>query len=59
MGSNPTQAKGVVLFLIGFTLICVGLALNVSVISLLLGLVAIGIAIALFLKAKPWEHREE
>ena len=59
MGSNPTQAKGVVLFLVGFTLICIGLALDYSVISLLLGVVIVGVAIALFLKAKPWEHREE
>lgn len=59
MGSNSTQAKGVVLFLVGFTLICVGLALDYSVISLLLGLVALGISFALFLKCKPWEHREE
>jgi len=59
MGSNPTQAKGVVLFLIGFTLICIGLALNISVISLLLGVVAVGVSIALFLRCKPWERGEE
>jgi purine-cytosine permease-like protein len=59
MGANSTQAQGVTLFLVGFTLICVGLALDYSVISLLLGLVAVGISIALFLKCKPWEHREE
>lgn len=59
MGSNPTQAKGVVLFLVGFTLIAAGLALDYSIISLLAGFVAVAIAIVLFLKCKPWEHREE
>ena len=59
MGANPTQAQGVALFLIAFTLIAAGLAGNISMIPLLLGLVVLAISIALFLKAKPWEHREE
>jgi hypothetical protein len=59
MGANPTQAHGVVLFLIAFTLIAAGLAMNVGVILLLLGLVALAVSIGLFLKAKPWEHSEE
>ena len=42
MGANPTQAQGVVLFLVGFTLIAAGLAADVSLISLVLGLAAAG-----------------
>ena len=59
MGANPTQAQGVLLFLAGFTLIAAGLAENIGVIWLILGLVAVAISIGLFLKAKPWEHNEE
>lgn len=59
MGANPTQAQGVLLFLVGFTLIAAGLAENIGVIWLLLGLVSVGISIGLFLKAKPWEHNED
>ena len=58
MGANPTQAQGIVLFLIAFTLIAGGLAGNISFIPLLLGLVALAVSIGLFLKAKPWEHQE-
>lgn len=59
MGANPTQAQGVALFFVAFTLIAGGLAGNVSMIPLLLGLVALAVSIARFLKAKPWEHSEE
>jgi hypothetical protein len=59
MGANPTQAQAVALFLVAFTLIAVGLAADVSLISLLLGLAFLVGSIALFLKCKPWEHGEE
>ena len=59
MGANPTQAQGVTLFLVGFTLIAAGLAQNIGIISLLLGLVAVAAAIGLFVKCKPWEHSED
>ena len=59
MGANPTQARGLVLFLIGFTLIAAGLAMDISVVSLLLGAVALAASIGLFLKCKPWEQIEE
>jgi hypothetical protein len=59
MGANPTQAQGVLLFLVGFTLIAIGLAQNIGVIWLILGLVGVAISIGLFLKAKPWEHNED
>ncbi len=59
MGANPTQAQAVVLFLVAFTMIAAGFAANVSVIAVVVGLALLGVSIALFLKCKPWEHREE
>jgi len=56
MGANPVQAQAVVLFLVAFTLICVGLAGAATIISIVLGLIALAISIALFLKCKPWEQ---
>ena len=59
MGANPTQAQGVVLFLIAFVLIAAGLAEDINYLYLLIGLVLLAGSIALFLKCKPWEHNEE
>ena len=59
MGANPTQASGVALFLIAFTAISVGLYYGGSMLWILIGLALLGGSSALFLKAKPWEHREE
>ena len=59
MGANPTQAHGAALFLIAVLLISVGLAENIGVIWVLLGLAAFAISIVVFLKCKPWEHNEE
>ena len=58
MGANPTQAHAVALLFIALTLISAGLAQNVSVILVLLGIAALAGSIALFLKCKPWEHKE-
>jgi hypothetical protein len=59
MGSNRTQAQGVALFIIGFTLIAAGFSIAGSIPLAVAGLVAIGISIALFQKCKPWEKKEE
>jgi len=59
MGANPTQAQGVALFLIAFTLIAAGLAADISYVLVLLGVLVLGASIMLFLKCKPWEHNEE
>ncbi|HTP88482.1 MAG TPA: hypothetical protein VMJ34_16125 [Bryobacteraceae bacterium] len=59
MGANPTQAQAVTLFLIGFTLISVGLAQAYGVISLILGVIALGLSVTLFLKCKPWETKAD
>lgn len=55
MGSNPTQALGIVLFLVAFTLLAGAFAGG----GLLAGigfLLFLGASIAMFLKCKPWEH---
>ena len=59
MGANPTQAQGVALFLIAFTLIAAGLAADVSYLLVGLGVLVLGASVMLFLKCKPWEHNEE
>ena len=56
MGANPTQAKGVVLFFVAFTLIALGLAANINFIAVLAGVAVLAASIVLFLKCKPWEH---
>jgi hypothetical protein len=58
MGANPTQAQGLVLFLIAFVCLAVALATgNLLFVALFAALLA-G-AVVLFLKCKPWEHNEE
>ena len=59
MGANPTQAQGVLLFFVAFVLIAAGLASGGSLILILAGLAALGVSCALFLKCKPWEHKED
>ena len=58
MGSNSTQAQGVALFLAAFVCIAAGLAEDISYLLVLLGLVLLGASCAVFLKCKPWEHKE-
>jgi len=58
MGANPTQAKGVLLFFLGSTLIAIGAAADGSVAPLLAGLALVALSIAVFLKCKPWEDTE-
>ncbi len=59
MGANPTQAQGILLFLIAFTLIAAGLAAGGSIMYIAGGLVLLALSCGLFMKAKPWEHRED
>jgi uncharacterized membrane protein YbaN (DUF454 family) len=59
MGANPTQAKAVALSFIGFVIIAGSFAANLNWLLMIIGLAIIGVSLALFLKCKPWEHREE
>jgi hypothetical protein len=59
MGANPTQAHGVALFLVAFTLISAGLAADINFLYLLIGLALLAASLGLFIKCKPWEHSED
>ena len=59
MGANSTQAQALVLFLIAFVLIAGGFAANIGYLYILLGLLFLSASTALFLKCKPWEHKED
>jgi hypothetical protein len=59
MGANSGQAQGAALVIVALTLISVGLAENVGVLWVLLGLVSFAIGIMIFLKIKPLEQRED
>jgi hypothetical protein len=58
MGANPTQARAVVLFLVAFICFAGGFAANVNWLLMIVGLALFAASVALFLKCKPWEHRE-
>jgi hypothetical protein len=58
MGANSTQAQGFTLFLVAFVCIAAGLAADINYLLLVLGLVLLGASGAVFIKCKPWEHRE-
>jgi hypothetical protein len=58
MGANPTQAVGITLFLIAFVLLAGALA-GGGILYFLGFLVSLGISIAMFMKAKPWENQKE
>ncbi|HTM51578.1 MAG TPA: hypothetical protein VL285_22940 [Bryobacteraceae bacterium] len=59
MGANPTQARAVVLFFLAFVLVAAGLASGGSFTYIVAGVALLAGAGALFMKCKPWEHREE
>jgi len=58
MGANPTQAVGITLFLIAFAMLAGALA-GGGILFAIGFVVLLGIAIAMFLKCKPWEHQKE
>jgi hypothetical protein len=58
MGAHSTQAHGAALLFVALTLISLGLAENVGVLWLLLGLAAFATSIAVFLKAKSIERED-
>jgi hypothetical protein len=59
MGANPTQAQGLVLFLVAFVLIAGALAAGGSLLYGIAGIALLCISVVLFLKCKPWESRED
>lgn len=57
MGANSTQAQAVALFLVAFVCISAGFAADINYLFVVVGLVLLGLSLALFLKCKPWEER--
>jgi hypothetical protein len=58
MGANSTQAQSVALFLVAFVCISAGLAADINYLWLVIGLALLAGSAALFMKCKPWEHKE-
>lgn len=56
MGANPTQALGIIATFFAFVLLA-GAFAGGGFLCGVGALVAIGIAAALFMKAKPWENQ--
>lgn len=57
MGSNSEQGWALTVLLLAFVCLSISLFQGGSIVFLLLAVVAMGAAIALFLKAKPLEDR--
>ena len=59
MGANSTQAQAFLVLIVAFVLLAGGLASGGSIMYILGGLALLAVSCGLFLKCKPWEHREE
>jgi hypothetical protein len=59
VGANSTQAQGVALFLVGFTLLAAGIARGFSILLIAGGAILLGASAVLFQKCKQWEHEEK
>jgi hypothetical protein len=59
VGANSTQAQGVALFLIGFTMLSAGIARGFSILLMAGGVALLAVSIALFQKCKPWEQEDK
>jgi hypothetical protein len=57
MGANSTQAVGVTVFLLSFTLLSVGIARG-GVFYYLFALVLLSVSLAILMKCKPLENAE-
>jgi len=58
MGANSTQGLATLLFLAAFVFLGWSLLAEGSIVLLLVFVVALAASIAMFMKAKPWEHAE-
>lgn len=59
MGANSTQGLAILVFLVAFTCLAGALFGDGNLLLVLLFLVGAAASVALFQKAKPWEHTEE
>ena len=58
MGNNSTQALGALSFLAAFVAIGAGFFSGGNLLLFILGLALLGLSVAVFQKAKPWEHQD-
>lgn len=58
MGANPTQAAGVLLFMVAFVFVGLALFSGGSILWLVVAAAILAGSIGLFLKCKPWENVE-
>lgn len=58
MGANPTQAAGVLLFLIAFVFVGLSMFSGGGIVWLIVAAAMLAGSFMLFLKAKPWEDAE-
>jgi hypothetical protein len=59
MGANPTQAYGVIVFFLAFVALAGAFASGGSMVLLIVAVVLLGAAIAIFVKCKPWEDTKD
>ncbi|MGA2327022.1 MAG: hypothetical protein ABSH05_12130 [Bryobacteraceae bacterium] len=59
MGANPTQALGIVVFLLSFVVMAGSFAMGGNLALLLISIVILVLSAGILLKAKPWEEMEE
>ena len=58
MGSNSTQGVAVLVFLVAFTCLAGAFFAGGNIMFLVLFVIVAAASVALFLKAKSWEHME-
>jgi hypothetical protein len=59
MGSNSTQALGVIVFVLAFVMMAAGAALGGNLLLILLAVALLAASVGIFLNVKPWENRED
>jgi hypothetical protein len=59
MGTNSTQAWGVMLFIVALLFLGGAMAAGGNLLLLALFLATMAWSCALFLKCKPWEHKQD
>ncbi len=59
MGANSTQGLAILAFLAAFTFLSWALFADGNLLFVLLFVVCAGASVAMFRKAKPWEHVEK
>jgi hypothetical protein len=59
MGANSTQALGITLFLVAFTVMAAAMAMGGNLPLLLVSIAILAASAGIFRKAKPWEDIEQ